>query len=422
MSKSHSCQIKLEPILTGITPPRIIKTAILPGERAESLFIATPDGEISKIESAHTKFNRGSSDWYLEDFLDISDLTMKDGLHGFEFHPDFNENGRFYLHYSVRDSESISPNCSLPDPSDPFSLQQDWIDRSLYHHYDTIEEWILPETGIPICIRTLLNIKWPFSNHNGKNTLGWNNNCLILLTGDGGSFYDPFNQAQNNMSLLGKVIAINVDYRPWKFMKDPVPASNLEELDPIRRESLRIIAKGLCNPSGFEVDGPIKYVTDMGQGEVEKIMAFSRWRKNFGWRAWDGVRPTRGPQGDVLYHGESLDLSDYHRPTAFYSHQEVRRELISMVPPEGVIGGCVYHGDKILDLNDRYIFADAGGSIFSIRCIREEDNNNEPQIPRLHRINEDDFNITALGGNRRRTRIFVGGYNNGVGGLYELVS
>lgn len=356
MSKSRSCRVKLEPILTGITPPRIIKTAVLPGKRAESLFIAEPNGEISTVEFDH--------DWYLKSFLDVSDLAMEGGLHGLEFHPDFSENGRFYLHYSVRDSDSQDSS--------------NWNDYNSYHHYDTIEEWILPDTGVPICIRTLLNIKWPRPDHNGMNTLGWNNGCLILLTGNGGSS----SRAQENTSLLGKVIAINVDYRLWKFEKDPPPVFEVNELDPIRKASLKIVAKGLVDPSGFDVDGPIKYLTDVG----EKILAFTRWKRNFG----------------------SGNGSDCHKPAASYISQEGR-----------VIGGCVYHGQKIPNLVDRYVFADTNGSIFSIRSLLEDDE--ESQIPCPLTTEEDNLTLTALGSNRRKTRIFIGGYNDGVGGLYELV-
>ena len=412
MSKSSCCQLNLEPILTDIAPPSIIKTAILPGQQAETLFLATADGEISTVEA-------DSADWYQKRFLEIQDLVTEGGFHGLEFHPDFAENGRFFLHYSVRDSEGTPPYALLPDPDYPESLDQEWNDAESYHHYDTVEEWLLPETGIPICVRILLNIKWPFSNHTGMNTLTWTDGRLILSTGDGGSNYDPFNQAQKNTSLLGKIIAMNVDHRPWKFTKNPAPVSETNELDPIRREAIKIVAKGLQNPSGLEVDGPVKYLADMGQDEMEKIMTFTDWKKNFGWRAWDGIAPTRGHRGDVLYHGESLDLFDCDRPSAFYSHREVRPEL-PIAPPQGIIGGCIYHGEKIPGLKGHYVFADAGGDLFSIQGC-DQDSIDRPQVPCLLRPGKEDLILTGVGANRRRTRLFVGGYDEGIGGLYELV-
>lgn len=380
MSKSHCCQVKLEPILTGITPPNIIKTAVLPGERAETLFLATCDGEISTVEP-------DSDGWCLKRFLAIQDLITERGLHGLEFHPRFFENGRFFLHYSMRDSGGES-----------------------YNHSDTIEEWILPETKVPICIRTLLNLKWPFSNHTGSNTLSWADGCLILLTGDGGSEYDPFNHAQSNTSLLGKVIAINVDYRPWKYTKNPVPVSEVDQLDSVRRKSLRIVAKGLQDPSGFEVDGPVKYLSDSGL--IEKITAFTRWKRNFGWRAWDGPTPTCGHRGNVLYHDELLDLTNYDRPMTFYRNKDPSSK--------GIIGGCVYHGEHLTELKDHYIFADSSGDVFTFqKCNQEEGAKSHPL---LLETGKDDLTLTALGANHRRTRLFVGGYEGQDGGLYELVA
>ncbi len=60
--------------------------------------------------------------------------------------------------------------------------------------------------------RTLLNLRRPFSNHNGVNSLNFSPETgkLALTTGDGGSGYDPFNLSQDNMEIAGKIIEIDV--------------------------------------------------------------------------------------------------------------------------------------------------------------------------------------------------------------------
>jgi hypothetical protein len=80
--------VSLRPIVREINLPTVLKTAILPGDLAESLFIATQTGEIFYIRN-------GS----LRTFLDIRSRIIKLGafgrgyderrLIGLAFHPEF---------------------------------------------------------------------------------------------------------------------------------------------------------------------------------------------------------------------------------------------------------------------------------------------------------------------------------------------
>ena len=85
---------------------------------------------------------------------------------GLAFHPQFYQNGLFYLHYSVAGTWANSGALSeqfKPNPCDPKTLNLKWLNRDTqYDHIDTIEEWILQSNGHPQKRRTLLNIKRPF--------------------------------------------------------------------------------------------------------------------------------------------------------------------------------------------------------------------------------------------------------------------
>lgn len=93
-------KVSLQPIVNNINLPTVLKTAILPGDSMERLFIATQVGEIFYIGNE-----------VIRTFLDIRSRIIKlgvsgggydeRGLLGLAFHPDFYSNGLFYLHYSV---------------------------------------------------------------------------------------------------------------------------------------------------------------------------------------------------------------------------------------------------------------------------------------------------------------------------------
>ena len=100
-----------------------------------------------------------------------------------------------------------------PNPCDAGTLNLKWLNRETqYDHIDTVEEWVLNSKGQPQRQRTLLNIRRPFLNHNGVNSLNFSPETgkLVLTTGDGGSGYDPFNLSQNDMEIAGKIIEIDV--------------------------------------------------------------------------------------------------------------------------------------------------------------------------------------------------------------------
>ena len=268
-------KVSLWPLVSNINLPTVLKTALLPGDTIERLFIATQVGEIFYI-----------GDGVIETFLDIRPQILElgassggydeRGLLGLAFHPDFYYNGLFYLHYSVAGTQGPGalPGSFEPNPCDPATLNLKWTDREVqYDHIDTVEEWILQSNLQPQKRRTLLNIRRPFLNHNGVNSLNFSPETgnLVLTTGDGGSGYDPFNLSQDDMEIAGKIIEIDIAEDAFY---DILPViTRFDELPAAIQETLTVIAKGVRNIPGISFQRNynhyIKYAGNVGQDLVE---------------------------------------------------------------------------------------------------------------------------------------------------------
>ncbi|MER1998728.1 MAG: glucose dehydrogenase, partial [Lysinibacillus sp.] len=113
-------KVGLQPIVSNINLPTVLKTAILPGDTFETLFIATQIGEIFYVGNGT-----------IETFLDIRSRIIQlgasrggydeRGLLGLAFHPEFHYNGLFYLHYSVVGTQGPGAlqQSFRPNPCDP---------------------------------------------------------------------------------------------------------------------------------------------------------------------------------------------------------------------------------------------------------------------------------------------------------------
>lgn len=91
--------------------------------------------------------------------------------------------------------------------------------------------------------RTLLNLRRPFFNHNGVNSLNFSPETgkLILTIGDGGSGYDPFNLSQDDMEIYGKIIEIDVSKNT--FIHNLPAVTRFSELPHLFRKPLRSLPK-----------------------------------------------------------------------------------------------------------------------------------------------------------------------------------
>ncbi|MCQ6276047.1 PQQ-dependent sugar dehydrogenase [Bacillus sp. V3B] len=451
-------KVRLRPIVSKINLPTVLKTTILPGDSIERLFIATQVGEIFYI---------GNSS--LRTFLDIRPRIIKlgvsgggydeRGLLGLAFHPDFYYNGLFYLHYSVAGTQGPGalPEPFEPNPCDPSTLNLKWTNRETqYDHIDTVEEWILQSNGPPQKRRTLLNLRRPFFNHNGVNSLTFSPETgkLVLTTGDGGSGYDPFNLSQDDMEIAGKIIEMDVVQNT--FIHNPPVVTRFNELPVPIQETLTVIAKGVRNIPGISFqrfyNQYIKYVGNVGQDLVESIFSFVHYKPipvtqliqaslrntepdqegfiNFGWRGWEGAFPTsiiRGCSANptldektIAYYNEAVKTSVRRlQPLTSYFQKDPRPDKFGGTALTGV---QAYMGNGIPDLTGSVVFTDFARDEESgppIRGVLAYTRVRTDCKPNNFSVIETDYNFgshsayyVSLGTNLDQTRLYLGVYGS----------
>jgi glucose/arabinose dehydrogenase len=293
----------LTPFSNGLTSPVVIANA---GD--SRLFVANEPGSISIVDSA--------GNVKPEFFLDITNKVIfggEQGLLGLAFHPDYKNNGYFYVNYiGAGDSTHISRFSILPGHPDKA---------------DSLSEM------------KIMTIAQPYKNHNGGNLAFGPDGYLYIGLGDGGSGGDPENRAQNPLVFLGKILRIDVDHgNPYT-----IPDSNpYYALSSVRNE---IWALGLRNPWRFSFDrktGDL-WIADVGQNALEEINfqpAGSHGGENYGWRCYEGEQP---------YNQEGCAPADsFTFPVYTYPHGDEC----------SVTGGFVYRGDSLSPYYGKYFFAD----------------------------------------------------------------
>ncbi len=467
-------RIRLRPIVSNLNLPTVIKTTILPGDTIEGLIIATQIGEIYYIGHG-----------VIQTFLDIRHRVLRlgassggydeRGLLGLAFHPDFYYNGLFYLHYSLAGTQgpgALSDSFN-PNPCDLSTLTLKWNNRETqYDHIDTVEEWILQPEGEPQIRRTLLNLRRPFLNHNGVNSLNFSPETgrLVLTTGDGGSGYDPFNLSQDIMEIAGKIIEIDVSKN--SSINQPPVASRFDELPTSLQEMLTVISKGVRNIPGISYQSinnqSIKYVGNVGQDLVESIFSFVDYKPlpvteiiqasamnsepdqegfiNFGWRGWEGAFPTSiiraCPDNGTIeertfaYYEDAVKTSVRRLPplTCYY-HEDPRPDKFGGTALTGV---QAYMGNGIPALTGSVVFTDfvqnegsrpPARGVLAYTRVRADCKLNDYSVMEVdYNFGSQSAYYTSLGTNQDQTRLYLGVYGSrnvadfSQGTVFEIVS
>jgi len=181
--------------------------------------------------------------------------------------------------------------------------------------------------------RVLLAIPDFAANHNGGHLIFGPDGRLWVGTGDGGGAGDPRRTAQDDTSLLGKMLRIDVDAR--------APARGVETW-----------GRGLRNPWRYAFDprsGDL-WIADVGQHEWEEVdlipaASAATTVKDFGWSTMEGRE---------CFRAAGCDTRGLEWPVYVYGH--------------GRDGGCSITGGVVVD--GRFVFADyCTGRVQAIRRV-----------------------------------------------------
>ena len=265
------------------------------------------------------------------ELLDIRDRTdsqdNEEGLLGLTFHPDFNQNGYFFVNYTTSNSTTRVSRFEA-DPQNPQDVP-------------TNSELVI------------LEFDQPFGNHNAGQLAFGPDGYLYVAVGDGGSGGDPQGHGQNTSTLLGNILRIDVD-NPEGGNNYGIPTDNpfVGNQTGAREE---IFAFGFRNPwrMSFDSETGMLWVGDVGQGAFEEIDVVENGG-NYGWRIMEGAECFENncdPDGLVL---------------PYFSYDRDQGTTVT--------GGHVYRG-SISDLVGWYIYADYGsGRIWAL-----ETNSSNPE-------------------------------------------
>lgn len=292
-------QIQLVQVATGLQMP--VNIAFPPDESGR-MFVVEVGGTIRIVNPDGSVVP--------EPFLDLSSTVAlrpgQQGLLGLAFHPNYAENGRFFV-----DFNNLYANGQI-----------------------TVSEFVVSEDDPNIADkkseRPLLTIDKPYPQHNGGTLRFGPDGFLYISTGDGGWQGDPYDNAQSRFSLLGKILRIDVDSgasgQPYgipadnpfagpgrydnpypgeppegqvtgerrrarnKDIPNSVSAENRKNRSPVRPE---IWAYGFRNPWQFSFDPATGdfYVGDVGGDSWEEINfqeARATAGQNYGWDWLEG--------------------------------------------------------------------------------------------------------------------------------------
>jgi glucose/arabinose dehydrogenase len=284
------------------------------------MFVVEQRGKIFVVDSVGAKRTTP--------FLTISNLVSQSGnergLLGLAFHPQYKQNGYFYVNYTRSSDGATRVSRFSVNPADS-NLAQAASELNL------------------------LTIAQPFSNHNGGNIKFGPDGYLYIGMGDGGSAGDPNNNAQNPQSMLGKMLRIDVNGSPYSVPPTNPYVGNSQFLP-------EIWSYGLRNPwrwSFDRVDGSM-WIGDVGQNIVEEVNveAPGDGGNNYGWRCYEG---------NTAYNTAGCAPQSTMTPAIFtYNHST----------PNGcsITGGYVYRGVRYQNLFGYYLVTDyCSGRIWWIR-------------------------------------------------------
>lgn len=278
--------------------------------------------------------------------LDIQAETFFDngggseyGVMGVSFHPNFLQNGWMYVKHSHQAAR----------------------DRIVRYVVDR-DTWIA-DKGTML---TLFDYQLFGVMHHGSPPIFGPDGLMYIPNGDGTNYFDngvPNNPAKDPMSLLGKILRVNVD-ASTPAVPYTVPADN--PFVNVAGWAPEIWAWGFRNPWRASFDEPTGrlYIGSVGQTMFESLY-IAQMGKFHGWHTREGYNcyfpiPSlmAAPFLDCVTPGEVLPIFEFPHDVGDCPIQSNPAHCqIPNIAGNAIIGGYVYRGTKNPSLYGTYLFA-----------------------------------------------------------------
>ncbi|MEA2001200.1 MAG: PQQ-dependent sugar dehydrogenase [Actinomycetota bacterium] len=246
-------------------------------------------------------------------FLDITDKVgdehAEQGLVGLVFHPQYESNGRAFVYYTREDWSTALVEYTAGEDGD---------------HLD------------PDSARILFTLDQPHPAHNGADLAFGPDGYLYVSLGDGGVTFEA--NAQQPHDIRGTILRLDVDSSAPYAIPPDNPFADGDAGAP------EVWVYGLRNPWRFAIDQQTDqvFISDVGferWEEVNVIDLAADGGSNFGWAV------VEGPE---CFEAETCDRTDLIPPVLSVEH----------VRTCALIGGPVYRGAAIPELNGHYFYGD----------------------------------------------------------------
>ncbi|KQS02856.1 hypothetical protein ASG11_00015 [Sphingomonas sp. Leaf357] len=287
--------------------------------------------------------------------------TSQTGLMGFALHPNFAGDPQkpgYGVFYTV-DTSAPSGNATL-------SGKGAGIDHDNVIHEFRVADPMAATASI-VSQREVLRVAQPLSDH-GAGTIAFNPAAapgsadygkLYIGFGDGGGVGDPYGNAQDPASPLGKILRIDPAIGAGGEAYT-IPADNPQAAPGGLGE---VWASGLRNPQHFSWDKVTgrMLISDIGQSQLEEVNVGVAGG-NYGWPLREGTF-ARGASWDGRVYDTPANDGSFVDPVAQFDHEEIFRSGAYNLA--AISGAFSYTGSAIPELSGMVVLSElVSGRLF----------------------------------------------------------
>jgi len=296
-------------------------------------------------------------------FLDITSVVnfnsgTEKGLLGLAFHPNYDQNGYFYVYYTGSSGglieivvERYTVNAANPNVANPNSACE-------------VISFVKNQSN---------------SNHNGGAITFGSDGYLYISVGDGGGGGDPQDNSQNINNLFGTILRLDIDANcPGYAIPPSNPFASTSGADEIYCWGIRNTWK-----MSFDFTNNILVGGDVGQNAFEEINDLTSGG-NFGWNRYEAF--------------SVFDNSTPDDPNAIFPIHSYNRNQ----GDRSITGGYFYRGNDVASANPsifgKYIYGDyVSGRVWSLEYNPQTGMSNNSFLFQARDASGSTINISSFG-------------------------